>query len=281
MSPTLPPPALPATYRQRHDGWTPARQAEFIRCLADGHSVEAACARVGMARSAAYRLRQHPDAEDFREAWAAAVQVAWAQLAEQALFRALNGEVVTHSRWVNGELITVERHQPCSPRLLIALLARADRRAEAGAAEQLPADRHGLLALHNILNEFPDRAGWDAEPDAAALASPAPAPLLPMADVPLCPRSVLLPTRARRARVADPDRPRQPRSPPRKPRPDPAAEAEANAMARLAAFEQAIGLNPAGPAHAPSRTHAHTHKRARTRACVARECPLCLVPNFS
>jgi hypothetical protein len=214
-----------------------------------------------MARSAAYRLRQHPDAEDFREAWAAAVQMAWAQLAEHALHRALNGEVVTHSRYVNGELISVERHQPCDPRLMIALLARADRRAEAGVAEQLPADRRGLLALHNVLNEFPDRAGWDAVPDAAALASPAPAPLLPMADVPLCPRSVLLPTRARRARVADPDRPR----PPRKPRPDRAAEAEAEAMAQLAAFERAIGLNPTMPAHAPSRTHAHTHAHGHPR----------------
>ncbi len=224
--------------------------------------MESACARVGMARGSAYRLRQHPDAQDFREAWAGAVQMAWAQLAEQALFRALNGEVVTHSRFVNGELVTVERHQPCDPRLLMALLARYDRRTAEGEAEQLVADRGGLLALHRMLGEFPDREGWVAPPDAAALASPAPAPLLPMAPVLLEAESAAHTQRARRPRLKDPARPPQPRQesarPPRAPRPDPAEDALAWRVERVLA--RVDGRPDPGP-HPPSHTHAHPRVR--------------------
>lgn len=54
---------------QRHDGWTPERQRDFIAALADTGSVEAACKAVDMAQRGAYELRRQPGAEGFRAAW--------------------------------------------------------------------------------------------------------------------------------------------------------------------------------------------------------------------
>lgn len=59
----------PAELRGRRDGWTPARQAEFIGYLAETRCVKQAAARVGMSRESAYRLRRKPGAEDFAAAW--------------------------------------------------------------------------------------------------------------------------------------------------------------------------------------------------------------------
>ena len=53
----------------RHDGWTTARQAEFLRCLARHGLVTAACDSVGMRCASAYRLRRRPDAAAFAAAW--------------------------------------------------------------------------------------------------------------------------------------------------------------------------------------------------------------------
>ena len=60
----------PAAYAAtRHDGWTLARQAHFLRSLAQGGSVSAACAAVGKSCASAYRLRRRPDAAAFAAAW--------------------------------------------------------------------------------------------------------------------------------------------------------------------------------------------------------------------
>jgi len=53
----------------RHDGWTIARQAHFLRCLGRQGSVSAACAAVGMSCASAYRLRRRADAATFAAAW--------------------------------------------------------------------------------------------------------------------------------------------------------------------------------------------------------------------
>ena len=63
-------PSPPAPYAAtRHDGWTTARQAHFLRCLARHGSVTSACKAVGKRCTSAYRLRRRPDATAFAAAW--------------------------------------------------------------------------------------------------------------------------------------------------------------------------------------------------------------------
>lgn len=68
-----PPPKLPPFHavqtRQRADGWTPERQAEFIGHIAETHLVSAAVRAVSMSRESAYRLRTRPGAEGFAAVW--------------------------------------------------------------------------------------------------------------------------------------------------------------------------------------------------------------------
>jgi hypothetical protein len=87
-------PTMPATTRRaRHDGWTPERQAEFLTALAASACVTAAAAAVGMSSTAAYALRARPEAQAFRLAWDAAIDLGVRQLADAALSRALHGTV--------------------------------------------------------------------------------------------------------------------------------------------------------------------------------------------
>ena len=67
------PPFYPVPGRERCDGWTAQRQADFIGHLAETRSVTAAARRVQMARETAYRLRQRSWSESFRAAWDAAL----------------------------------------------------------------------------------------------------------------------------------------------------------------------------------------------------------------
>jgi hypothetical protein len=115
--------------RARHDGWTPARQRAFLAALADTGGVAAAARRVGMSKAAAYKLRRHPLAAAFRDAWDAALQTAWAQVEASALERAINGEVMVIEQ---GDM-RFTRHRPCAPQLLIRLLDRAIRVRESAA----------------------------------------------------------------------------------------------------------------------------------------------------
>jgi hypothetical protein len=67
------PPFFPVPLRATRHGWTAERQAHFIGCLAERGSVSDACARVGMSRKGAYKLRQKPGAASFAAAWDAAL----------------------------------------------------------------------------------------------------------------------------------------------------------------------------------------------------------------
>lgn len=62
MSPRSAPDFDPVPVRGRRDGWTPARQAVFIRALAASFSVGTAAGAAGMSRESAYRLRARPGA---------------------------------------------------------------------------------------------------------------------------------------------------------------------------------------------------------------------------
>ena len=63
----------PVPVAARHDGWTHARQAEFIGHLAETGSVLAAARAVSMSRESAYRLRRRSGAGGFAAAWDAAL----------------------------------------------------------------------------------------------------------------------------------------------------------------------------------------------------------------
>jgi hypothetical protein len=103
----------------RHDGWTPARQAAFLRELSATHNVAAAARAVGMGRQSAYKLRARLHGQPFDKAWESAFLTRFDVLAEAALDRALNGVEVPH--YYNGELIGTSRKY--DERLTLALLA--------------------------------------------------------------------------------------------------------------------------------------------------------------
>ena len=64
----------PVQLKARHDGWTPARQIRFIEELAATKSLTRACRSVGMSRASAYKLRDRPEATQFRLAWDVALR---------------------------------------------------------------------------------------------------------------------------------------------------------------------------------------------------------------
>ncbi|QZH73920.1 MAG: hypothetical protein JY451_09045 [Erythrobacter sp.] len=64
-----PPLFAPVPLRSRRDGWTVARQCQFLALLYATGSVAAAARGVGMAREAPHRLRVRAGAEDFARAW--------------------------------------------------------------------------------------------------------------------------------------------------------------------------------------------------------------------
>lgn len=103
----------------RSDGWTPARQVQFLRELAASHSVSAAARAVGMSRQSAYQLRARLRGEPFDLAWEHAFDSCYDALAEAAMERAANGVEVPH--YHQGELIGTSRRY--DERLTIALLS--------------------------------------------------------------------------------------------------------------------------------------------------------------
>ncbi|WP_294330512.1 hypothetical protein [uncultured Sphingomonas sp.] len=134
---TAPPPGTPGTTPAlaagRHDGWTPARQEQFLRMLAEGHSVTNSCAALGMSVTSAYVLRRSARGAAFALGWQAALLLARERLADALLERALHGTVETITR-PDGATLTRERHDN---RLAMQLLARLDRLAESATG---PAD---------------------------------------------------------------------------------------------------------------------------------------------
>ncbi len=154
------PPPVPATVqlRPRHDGWTPARQQIFLHTLADTGSVNLAARRAGMSRTAAYRLRRHPEAVDFRAMWDLALADALTQVPQAALERVLHGEEEEVMR--EGMIIAVRR-RPAHVKLLLHMLERADahrRRAE----DQLAA----LREFRDVTETMPDSSTWVPSADA-------------------------------------------------------------------------------------------------------------------
>ncbi|WP_379921172.1 hypothetical protein [Erythrobacter sp. R86502] len=129
----------------RHDGWTPQRQRDFIEALADTGSVTAACKAVDMSTFGAYYLRRQPGAETFRAAWAAALQLGVQRVEDVVMDRALNG--VEEPLYSYGKLVGTRTRY--NDRLLMFILRnRAPERFAAGggpkglnAVSQMQLDR--------------------------------------------------------------------------------------------------------------------------------------------
>jgi hypothetical protein len=113
-------PALPATVpvKLRLDGWTAARQRQFLDALADSGCVSIAARAVGMSKESAYRLRRRAGAEGFARAWDGAIAHGIRRLGDAALERALLGEEVPV--YHKGELVGTRRRY--SDRLTTFLL---------------------------------------------------------------------------------------------------------------------------------------------------------------
>jgi len=79
----------------RHDGWTPDRQRQFIEALAVMGTVARALRAVGMTDASAYKLRRRPDAVSFAQAWDIALEMGRGRAYDIAMDRALYGYTVT------------------------------------------------------------------------------------------------------------------------------------------------------------------------------------------
>ncbi|GGI79225.1 hypothetical protein GCM10007973_14810 [Polymorphobacter multimanifer] len=232
MSHTLP------ALTTRHDGWTPARQAIFLTALADIGSVSQAAAVAGMSRAAAYALRRHPDAGDFRAAWDLALADAMRQIEELLIERVIGGETITVT---SADGSTHTRHQPCNEKLAVLKLARLD--AMRSRQQNLPETSRNTPqtapaaplaipctppnetpahhAFHNLARTLPDREGWlaPAPRDASSTAALPPPVTLPRT---LAPGSSRIPSKSSRPGIRPPrdpatsdpaaKRPKKPRS---------------------------------------------------------------------
>lgn len=115
----------------RHDGWTPARQHDFLESLAINGLVRSACRAADMSAEAAYRLRQRSGGAAFRLGWEAALLLARARLVDTLMERAIEGQEEVIVRDPDSHTRTRHRHDN---RLAMALLARLDRFADDDAA---------------------------------------------------------------------------------------------------------------------------------------------------
>ncbi|HYD24108.1 MAG TPA: hypothetical protein VEB68_04870 [Croceibacterium sp.] len=130
-------PDITPTPAVRHDGWTPERKVLFLESLSARGNVRVACARVGLSREAAYKLRRRDGL--FARAWDAALSLARDVAAETLADRAIDG--IEEKIYYRGELIDTRRRY--DSRLLLAHMARLDRLAEERAFDE--ADRFDEL----------------------------------------------------------------------------------------------------------------------------------------
>ena len=131
----------------RHDGWTPARQHDFIAALTRLGLVGAAARSVGISPKSAYALLKRAGAESgFALAWAAAVDQGRARALNLGIERAVNG--VARPLFYRGLQVAEVRHY--DSRLLLAALRAVTGRTAAGEAAAPAAPlRRGLWRFTN------------------------------------------------------------------------------------------------------------------------------------
>lgn len=156
--------------RHRHDGWTPERQVDFIRALAECGCVDAACRRVGISTSAAYALRARADAQSFRLAWDAALDQAIQRLSDAAFSRAIHG--VATPIFYKGEQVGERRRY--DERLTMFLLRYRDPVRYGAWMDTVRAERAAdaaTLALNRLVDQV------EADAYARDAGDPLPPPL--------------------------------------------------------------------------------------------------------
>jgi hypothetical protein len=131
----------PEDFTELAPGWTRHKKAVFLDHLAQHGNVRAACARVGLSREAAYRLRRR-DA-DFARGWGAAMVLAGDAGTE--LLASCATEGTEHRVYFHGEL--VDTYRRIDARLLLAHLGRLDKAAEDKRAQADAARFDELLAV--------------------------------------------------------------------------------------------------------------------------------------
>jgi hypothetical protein len=147
----------PVAVRPTHNGWTPQKQVAFIDALAEMVCVKQACGHVGMSTSSAYALRIRPDAQGFRIAWDAALDFGARRLSDEAMSRAVHGEVVPH--YYKGEL--VGEHRRYDNKLAMFLLRYRDPLRYAATLDQMVYSGHpeaAAMALMKARNRMMDEA---------------------------------------------------------------------------------------------------------------------------
>jgi hypothetical protein len=155
--------------RERSNGWKPEVQRAFIAALAETGSVKSAARRVGRAEVGAYLLRRHPQAEEFRRAWDAALDIGMRRIEDVAMDRALHGvEVPVYSY---GKIVGTRTVY--NDRLLMFMLRnRAPERFAGGKPQGLNAiDKMELTRLKKQW-----RKEWEAERAAEAARAQPPDP---------------------------------------------------------------------------------------------------------
>lgn len=141
----------------RSDGWTPDRQRGFLEAIAEGHTVDAACRRVGMAPSSAYALRRRAAGAAFALGWRAANLIARDAVADTLIARAIDGQVETITR---PDGTTIARHR-YDNRLAATMLARLDRFADAQAGDTT---HYAARLIAAEFDDFLDLVERDAGP---------------------------------------------------------------------------------------------------------------------
>lgn len=168
LADTFPPDAR----KPRHDGWTPAAVAVFLRHLAATGVVEHAARAAGLSAASAYAFRNRRPGRAFARMWdAVLVHRTRARIASELQGRAIAGCVSVRKR--DGEV--VGEYHYYDNRLAMAMLTRLDRLAEREAASDVQ-----LRALSEDLDDYLDclAEGGDADAfvDARAPAEPQPEP---------------------------------------------------------------------------------------------------------
>lgn len=155
---------VPVELRHRNDGWTPARQIDFLLALSESACVEDACRTVGKSVASAYAIRRRIDATAFRAAWEAALDYAVGRLGDAAQSRALNG--VARPVFYKGEQIGERRYD--DERLTMFILRLRDPARFGGWRERAPvapeADDRAERA-ENLIYETEAQADLGPHPD--------------------------------------------------------------------------------------------------------------------
>jgi hypothetical protein len=141
------------------------RQALFCESLSAHGNVRLACKAAGVSPQTAYRMRRSAPA--FRQMWDAALVLARAAVEEVLADRAING--VEEQVFYHGE--EVARRRRYDSRLLLAHLARLDRKAEAADCAALTEQFDEALAALEAGVALPVAAA-EVAPDVAPADGP-------------------------------------------------------------------------------------------------------------